>query len=289
MKIIMLDGFKPQYFKHAPYLSALTKIYQWGHLEMPPGHWGGVECLYEGDSDLLAVFCKSRGSLKWVKYFSWLESFGSLGRFFIDSMINIIRLFKGEVLLRTGNIPLKRLADFDIVVGKALHKNKGVELKYFGELDGLGHKYGTKSKEMINAIKIIDDEVSKMDFDLIFSDHGMVDIKKKISVPWTDNCFIDADMARYWGNKKELDSVKKKLPMKEGKILNWKNKRFGDLIFLVNTGVLIYPNFWDKEGPSKAMHGYDGKHNEMKAIYILKQKGKRKDLKVKQLHRLIFK
>jgi len=166
---------------------------------------------------------------------------------------------------------------------------KNLDFIYFGELDSLAHKYGTKSKEMIDAIKKIDNKISKMKFDIIFSDHGMADVKKRVSVPEVGDCFIDGDMARYWGSKKELGAVKKKLPLKSGKIISWKDKRFGDLIFMANTGVLIYPNFWDGMHPSKAMHGYDGKHKDMKAFYVISKKGKKKNLKVKDLHKVLNK
>lgn len=288
-KIIMIDGFKPEYLQHAPYLNSLTKKSQWGELEMPPGHWGGVEILFKGKSDILAVFYRSENSsLKFVEYLSWLEKFGNLGRFVVDGIINFIRLIKRRELFRTGKIPLNRLYKFDIAIKKHFANSKDVEYIYFPELDELGHKCGTKSPEMIEAIKKIDKKISKLDFDLIFSDHGMADITKKISVPITKDCFIDGDMARYWGDKKELEKVKKQLPLKNGKILNWKNKKYGQLIFLANTGKLIFPNFWEIT-PSKAMHGYDGKHKDMKAIYILNKKGKKKNMKVDELYKVLTK
>ena len=282
----MIDGFKPEYLQHAPYLNSLTQKNQWGELEMPPGHWGGVEILFKGQSDVLAVFYKSKNSsLKFVKYLSWLKKFGNLGRFVMDSIINFIRLIKRQELFRTGKIPLDKLHKFDIAIKKHFAKSKDIEYIYIPELDELGHKCGTKSPEMIEAIKKIDKQISELDFDLIFSDHGMADIAKKISVPITKDCFIDGDMARYWGDKEELEKIKKQLPLKDGKILDWPNKKYGQLIFLANTGTLIFPNFWETT-PSKAMHGYDGKHKDMKAIYILNKKGKKKNIKVAELYKI---
>jgi hypothetical protein len=92
-------------------------------------------------------------------------------------------------------------------------------------------------------------------------------------------------MARYWGNKKELKIIKESLPMEYGSIINW-NKKYGDLIFLANTGVLIFPNFWN-EKPVKGMHGYDGKDKEMKAFYLLNQEGENKNLKAEELHKIL--
>ena len=62
LKVIMIDGFKPSYLEHAPYLRSLSEKLQWGELEMPPGHWGGVEVLFRGKSDILAVFYRSNKS-----------------------------------------------------------------------------------------------------------------------------------------------------------------------------------------------------------------------------------
>ena len=113
----------------------------------------------------------------------------------------------------------------------------------------------------------------------------MIDIEKTISVPITKNCFIDSDMARYWGNKDELEKIREKLPLEHGRFIEWNNK-YGDLIFLANPGVLFSPNFWN-EKPVKAMHGYNGKHKDLKALYILKKYGGKKDLTSEELHELL--
>lgn len=290
IKVLMIDAFKLDYLRHASYLSSLTEKYQWGELQMPVGHWGGVEILFKGQSDKLALFRKSENSsLWWVKYFTWLDYFDKVGRFIIDCMINFIRLIKGQVLFKTGKIPLKRLYKFDFCVFDPLYKIPRIERKGFYELDNNGHKYGTKSKEIVNEIKKLDKKISQLDWDIIFSDHGMIDVSKTISVPITKDCFIDADLARYWGEKKELDEIKEKLNLKDGEIIDWPDKSFGELIFMVNTGILISPNFWQGREKAKAMHGYDGKHKEMKAFYLIKKKGKKQNLKVENLHKILMK
>ncbi|MFZ5955041.1 MAG: alkaline phosphatase family protein [Nanoarchaeota archaeon] len=287
LKVIMIDGFKPEYLKYAPYLSSLTKFLQWGKLEMPMGHWRGVQVLFEGYSDIISVFYKSdNSSLKFVKRLRWLENFGESGRFIVDSLINLNRLIQRKELFRTGKIPLDILDEFEISINRHFSKKPGIKFYCFGDLDSLAHKHGTKSPEIIKAIKRIDKKISKMKFDFIFSDHGMCDIQKIISVPEARKCFIDGDMARYWGDKKELEQIKSRLPLKFGKIIKW-DEKYGELIFLVDSGVLIYPNFWDKKGPAKAMHGYDGKSEDMKAVYILNKKGNKKDLDAYQLHKIL--
>ena len=287
LKVIMIDAFKPSYLRYAPYLKSLTEKYQHGELDMGIGHWRGVEILFEGKSDNIAVFYKNNNSLNYLKHFVWLENFGRFGIFFIYILFNLTRLINGYELFSISSMPISvnRLYKFDVSVKK--HAGKKHFFSYFPQLDILGHKYGTKSKEIIEAIKKIDKKISRMNWDLIFSDHGMADVKKIISVPITKNCFIDSDMARYWGNIKELEDIKKKFPLKYGKIIEW-DKKFGDLIFLANTNVLIFPNFWN-EKPVKAMHGYDGKHKDMKAFYIIKKNGREKNLDAKELHKELIK
>jgi len=246
-KVIMIDAFKPSYLKYAPYLRSLTEKYQHGELEMTHGHWGCIQILFEGKSSILAIFYKDGGKLKYLESFWWLEGFGKFGRFIIDVLFNIPRMIKGYELFRTGNIPISKLSKMDVSINKHFAEKENVDFIYFGELDGLGHKHGSKSVEIMNAVREIDEKISGMDFDLIFSDHGMVNVEKIIGVPITENCFIDSDMARYWGNKEELKIIEGKLPLDDGEILDWPDKRFGDLIFLAKTGRLIYPNFWDKK------------------------------------------
>jgi hypothetical protein len=282
MKIIMIDAFKPEYLKHAPYLSSLTKENQWGEVEMPLGFEGGMETFFKGESDKLALFYKKENSsLKFIKYFSFLEKLGKTGRFVIDSMVNLPRFLRGQAIFKTGKIPLKQLWKVDFSVKISPDKIAGVQYKYIGELDKVGHEYGTKSKEIISAIKRVDEKISKMDFDIILSDHGMIDITKTISVPETKDCLIDSTLARYWGEKPNFNS-------KDGKWIEWKDKKYGDHIFLANPGVLILPNYWQGKFPIKAMHGYDPKCKDMNAIYILKNKGSKKDVKVEELHKIFL-
>ena len=279
MKIIMIDAFKPEYLKHAPYLSSLTKKFQWGELKMPLGFEGGMETFFSGNSDKLALlYKKEKSSLRFIRYFSFLDKFGKIGRLIADCMINFPRLIRGYALFRTGNIPISRLGEFEFSVQKPFYKIKGVKYKYIGDLDVIGHKYGTKSEELISMIKKIDKEISKMKFDIILSDHGMIDVKKTISVPETENCMLDSTFARYWGEKPDINS-------KEGKWINFKDKKYGDYIFLANPGVLIFPNYWQKNIPAKAMHGYSPECKDMNGVYIINKEGNKKNLEVGELHK----
>ena len=275
MKIVCIDSFKEEYLEYAPYLKSLTEKYQYGSLKVPVGFWGGMETFSKGNSDILAFFYYSENSsLRWTKYFRFL------GKFLLNCLINSIRLIKGEQLFYTYDIPLNKLYMFDTAVKKKLNFGKDY-LRIGDDLDKIAHKYGTKSDEVKNCVKKNDDRLRKMDFDLIMSDHGMVDVKETIEVPFSNKCLIDSTLARYWGN---VDEIKKKLPLKKGKIINW-NKKYGDLIFLANPGVLIFPNSRQKKVSDKAMHGYDKQCN---GFYIVKKENKRKNLDMKELHKIAF-
>src|SRR3989344_5050226 len=256
IKVIMIDAFKPEYIEYAPYLKSLCKNYLHGELDMGVGHWRGVDIIFNGNSEIIANFYKNEPTLNYLKYFIWFDKLGELGKFFKNVLFNVPRFFKRYEMFRINNIPLTILYKLDVSIKKHVSKKSDIDFIYFGDLDKLGHEYGTKSTKIIEAVKKIDEKISKMDFDLIFSDHGMVDIEKTVEVPITENCFIDSDMARYWGD--DLKDIIKNLPMNDGKIINW-NKKYGDIIFLADTGVLTFPNFWNDK-PVKCMHGYDGKH-----------------------------
>jgi hypothetical protein len=275
IKILMIDAFKPEYLEHAPYLKSLTMKNQWGELIMPTGFWGGMKWFFNGENDIKAFFFRSQNSsLKWTKRFYWI------GRLPLEIIINLIRLIKREKLFRIGNIPLKELYKFDTEIQKPLEKIKGVDYVYFGEIDSISHKYGTKSEMTINAIKEIDKKISNMEFDIILSDHGMVDINKTINLPITNDCFIDSTMARYWKEKPMIDSS-------DGKWIEGSEK-YGDYIFLANPGVLILPNFYQGNKKLKAMHGYSEKSKEMNAIYILNSQGNKKNLHVRELNKIFL-
>ena len=271
-KIICIDSFKPSYLEYAPFLSSLTKNYQHGELKVPIGFWGGMETFFKGESNTLAFYYHSiDSSLRWTKRFTFL------GRRILEIIINLQRLFRNQrQFFLTHNIPLKELYKFESAVKREFTQDADCDYIHIGELDGIAHKYGTKANETINCIKRIDNKLSKMDFDVVMSDHGMVDVKEVISVHVTRNCFIDSVMARYWGECP-------KLPKNKGKLIKT-DKKWGDYVFLVKPGILISPNFWSKN-PVKAMHGYE---LECNGFYIIKKNGSKINLTMKQLHDLIF-
>lgn len=158
---------------------------------------------------------------------------------------------------------------------------------YLNELDAHIHRVGTKHgliSEKLDwyekKIKQLYEEVRrKGQFNLyIFSDHGQADVHTIVDIEQKIEslglrfgrdyvAYYDSTMARFWflrptAEKQICDELEK---IFEGKILSdseletlgafWDDHRFGDLIFLVNPGVLIVPSFMGKT-PMAAMHGY---------------------------------
>jgi len=273
-KVLMLDAFKPEYLKYAPYLKSLTKKYAHGRLKIPMGFVRGMDVFFNGQSNILAKFKRS-GNLSWTKYFYWL------GKFPLAIIINTIRLLKNnKEYFWLYNIPLKKLRYFDVCIKKPLHEGKKCKYKRIGKLDPISHKYGTKSKETIKCIKEIDNIIKKEEFDILLSDHGMIDIKETISVPRTDICFIDGTMARYWDKKPKIN-------LKKGKWIKG-NEEYGKYIFLANPGILIFPNFWN-QNPDKGMHGYSSTCKEMDGFYLIQKEGGRKDISIEELNKILIK
>ena len=273
--VIMLDSFKPEYLKYTKYLKEKTKELQHGELETPLGFWGGMDTFFHGNSDKLAFFYYTeKSSWKWIKLFTWT------GRFPTDVIINLWNLFWGNEMFRTNNIPLNKFHKFDSDVRIPFQKRTKTKYKTFHELDGIAHKYGTKSEEVKAEVERLDEKLKNMQWDIIMSDHGMIDIKEFVKVPETEKCFIDSTLARYWGEKPN------KIPASKCKLIKWKDGKYGDWIYLANPGVCFFPNYWQTK-ECKAMHGYNPKLKDMKAFYMINRKGRGKNLTMGELHKEI--
>ncbi len=165
---------------------------------------------------------------------------------------------------------------------------------YFDEPDHAGHIHGTKSQEVLEAIKLVDQQVgnlraklSRLDIapqiDLIIvSDHGMQDLDRRKAVKLSD--YLELDKVKHYTTGacsmlylepdyvdkayKQLQGVagiqvfpKEKLP----KDLHFgTNERVGDLVLLADLGVEIY---MDRPKRLKATHGFDNHAKEMLALF----------------------
>lgn len=158
---------------------------------------------------------------------------------------------------------------------------------YLSELDGLMHQVGTHHPAVTDKIHWYDSQIRHL-YDLspqssvlrffVFSDHGMTDVHTHYDLMGQVHdlrltfgrdyvASYDSTMARFWFlNGKAEKQIRDLLdPIPVGRILAeaelgdlgifWPDAKFGQLIFLVNPGVLIVPSFMGRT-PLAAMHGY---------------------------------
>lgn len=171
------------------------------------------------------------------------------------------------------------------------------------DLDLVGHIYGTHGHQVYKKIAKIDKLVKKIVkhfkkiwgnlFEIIImSDHGMVQVKNYINLAEYINrktiekkdfsAFYDATIARFWFNRESARKrvVKALSKLKIGQILDdnelkdhgvyYSDRRYGELIFLLNPGNVIFPNFYSVlPFPPRGMHGYDPKVPGMLGLLLV--------------------
>ena len=160
---------------------------------------------------------------------------------------------------------------------------------HFSELDWAGHEGGPHSYKQKRILREIDTAVRQVYSKLnqtfkgvrsvVFGDHGQVAIKKHIDIETMLKqtglkleedyiYFLDSTQARFWFfNDAARSRVTELLgEIKDGTILTnddyerlhfrFEDNKFGELIFVVNDGVGIFPNFFQSSSPCKGLHGY---------------------------------
>ncbi len=182
---------------------------------------------------------------------------------------------------------------------KLLKKDYSLYFIHLWDMDKYGHEYGTNDPEYFIGLKKQDELIRKIvgKFDLnkdniiLWSDHGMVNIRKYVNLKdklpkGNYDFFLDSTMARFWfydeESKNKIINLLK--TVEGGHILtneekskfkiNFKNNKYGDEIFLMDPGILISPNFFQEH--AKGMHGYDLSREEERGFFILNQKVKNK-------------
>ncbi len=159
------------------------------------------------------------------------------------------------------------------------------------ELDGTGHAHGPNSVALQKAMQRTDQLLREMVENLrqrfstvkvvLFGDHGMVSVTRSLDLGailektglkfGADYVyFLDSSMARFWfyhhGARRKVEEALS--GVSGGKILvgdelqlhglDQCDRRNGELYFLADPGVLIFPNFFQQSGqPIPGMHGYD--------------------------------
>jgi hypothetical protein len=189
---------------------------------------------------------------------------------------------------------------------KASQHEAEVIIVYDDSLDSLGHTFGPTSTQYLHYAKSLDKIlftvyqrlskafVEKLQF-LIFSDHGQCDCLHKLDLMSELNkgrlklgedylCFIDATIALFWPNN---EVVKEKIleilsKIKVGQVidqslekmyhLRFKDKRYGEIIYVLNPGTTFLPNFFSPLNAMKGLHGYLPMDNVQKGFLVSNQK-----------------
>ncbi len=171
-----------------------------------------------------------------------------------------------------------------------LMEKGSIEFAYllFGKLDALMHSVGTHDPRVAEQIKIYDQQIrylfrvasenyTELDW-AIFSDHGMHDVTEtydlqevvsslnlKYGVDYV--AMYDSTMARFWFLNDQARNIIAELLMNDskGRLLTreeliefgvyFSSSKYGELIFLVNPGILIIPSFMGLKRIA-GMHGY---------------------------------
>jgi len=202
-------------------------------------------------------------------------------------------------LIRNNKITLSIKGSDEARTNKIINSFRKNILFYYThlvELDKVGHKNSVNSREVKKCLiktdkltkKIVAEFYKKFPENnlIIYSDHGMLEIKNKINIlPIIkklniEKYFIDSTIARFWINENEktklVNELKKikgaqVLSLKDKKKLgiNFENNFFGDVLFLCEPGNIFLPNFFqDKNDKIKGMHGYDTKIKGHNGILI---------------------
>lgn len=179
-------------------------------------------------------------------------------------------------------------ANRDALIADIAAERIDFAFQYWAGLDGLLHRVGNQSPEISAKLQVYQQwieqilEVARKHYSdihlYVFSDHGMancdrlIDLKARIdALPLRmehDYAVVyDSTLARFWFFNDQARSLitaeLQRVP--EGRIMpddelerlhaRFEDRYFGELIFLVQEGVLIVPSHMG-ERPIRAMHGY---------------------------------
>jgi hypothetical protein len=174
---------------------------------------------------------------------------------------------------------------------------------HLGELDGIGHLHGPGSRALQTQLARTDDlcrqliESARAIYPavnvILFGDHGMVNVTTTLDLtPIIESTglrfgsdfayFLDSTMARFWffhrGAEQAMRAAFRNVSggrllsadeMKQFGIAGC-DRRNGEVIFLADPGVLLFPNFFQAEGePIKGMHGYDPDCADNLGLFLL--------------------
>ena len=234
-----------------------------------------------------------------LPYFDYLEKYDY---FVPNGILKTDTIFDWCV---TNDVPYhcsnwRKSETYNIAALKEKIDEKDIEFSYLylQTLDGVMHTYGTqhdKTKEKLQWLENQISEVYEYANDIydevslhIFSDHGMCDtqnsvdlisvINKSSLVYGTDYvAMYDSTMARFWFlNNEAKETIKNILEtIKDGSIIKkdelkqmhvyFEDRRFGELFFLTNPGILINPSYFGLK-VIPGMHGFHPNDKDSNAL-----------------------
>lgn len=199
------------------------------------------------------------------------------------------------------------------------NSSSGLYFLYLAESDALLHNFCKNQikinkmidhyeKEIIELYQIAQKSNKKVNM-YIFSDHGMAKIENSVNlkgeienlgfkIPQDYVPFYDSTMARFWFfTERSRETITRLLQEKTyGKILtknqlidfgiDFNDNMYGELIFLMNAGVVINPSFIGNAVP-EGMHGFDINDGAMDAILVSNVEIKQEIQNVKDFFRLM--
>jgi predicted AlkP superfamily pyrophosphatase or phosphodiesterase len=187
------------------------------------------------------------------------------------------------------------------VVARALKAQSGNDIVFVRlmDLDEVAHSHGIDSVQRIQTLRRTDNAVREIvehyrttqdPYVLVFADHGMIrvretfDVVRRISASGVRKedylVFLDSTMARFWGSERDLNRIADALGsdgrgtiLTEDMLSRFRARvprtRYGQLIYLMNPGILVFPSYYERYRPSKAMHGYDPATPGQDTVFIL--------------------
>ncbi len=178
--------------------------------------------------------------------------------------------------------------------------DRDVVVVRFVDLDTVSHKFGLDSAERSQTLKQTDTLVRdivtrwrRRNPELIvmcFADHGMVSVYSQVNIQTLLRAngllasrdfemFLDSTMARFWGDDGVLMKIQTVLSrLSQGKVVSEADRaRFhipfspscGELIFLLEPGNAIFPNFFETRTLVRAMHGYDPETPGLETVLLV--------------------
>lgn len=196
-----------------------------------------------------------------------------------------------------------------------------VNVIFTDEFDALGHKMGPNSNEIKKRILDSLTEVEKImekEKDLaifLFSDHGMNEITQRLNfsrhLKHLRKCgyklgkdyvfFTDSTLIRFWTKSEKINETIFEVLSKEPcHFLTSEDKAkykipstgsFGDLIFLANPGVEVFPNFFHPSYSSfvKGLHGYAPENRNSYGLFATNMELKSKSFSLLDISPTILK